>query len=112
MEEGKKQHHAQQETVELVRILGKDLRSDQKLLVGMTKIKGISWSFGNALCKLISVDPNKRVGELSSDEITTIETSIKEVEVPSFLKNRQKDFDSGDDEHLQGPDLNLSLIHI
>jgi small subunit ribosomal protein S13 len=29
------------------------------------------------------------------------------VDIPSFLKNRQKDFTTGKDEHLFGPDLTL-----
>ena len=107
MAENKKQRLEEQESVELIRILGKDLRGDQKLIVGMTKIRGISWAYANALCKILTLDVNKRIGELSSDEIKTIEESIKEVTVPSFLMNRQKDFDTGEDGHLLGADLNL-----
>jgi small subunit ribosomal protein S13 len=107
MAEMKNPKMKEQDNVELVRILGKDLRGDLKLIVGMTKIKGISWSYANALCKIISLDTEKRIGDLNSDEIKKIETSIKEVSVPIFLKNRQKDFDTGEDQHLLGPDLNL-----
>jgi len=97
----------EQDNVELVRILGKDLRGDKKIVVALTKIKGISWSFGNALCKILVIDSGKKVSELTDEEIKRIEDFMKEVNVPGFMKNRQKDFDTGDDIHLSSSDLTL-----
>jgi len=104
-----KKHHGMQEkdNVELIRILGKDLRGDKKVTVGLTKINGISWAFSNALCKIIELDTEKTIQELTAEDIAQIEKFMKEAAIPTFMKNRQKDFETGKDEHLYGPDLKL-----
>jgi small subunit ribosomal protein S13 len=94
-------------TQELIRISGKDLPGRKPILVGLTKIKGISWSFSNALCRLVGLNPNKRTGELEESEIKKIEDFMKNPEIPGFLKNRRNDFDKGGDFHLSGSDLKL-----
>jgi len=91
----------------LVRILGKDIRGDKKVLVGLRSINGISWAFGNAICKKVGIDKDKRIQELTPEERGNIEEFVNNPELLGFLKNRQKDFDSGDDKHLHGSDLKL-----
>ena len=36
-----------------------------------------------------------------------IEAFVKNPSIPSFMKNRQHDFDDGEDKHMYGPDLKL-----
>lgn len=108
MEDRKEKHDKnEKENVTLVRILGRDIRGDMKVLAGLTKISGISWAFGGAICKTLNLDKDKKIQELTPQEIEKIE-KISDIEgIPSFMKNRQKDFDDGDDKHLMGPDLRL-----
>ncbi|MAH49360.1 30S ribosomal protein S13 [Candidatus Pacearchaeota archaeon] len=91
----------------LIRILGKDISGRKKVLAGLISVKGISWSFANAVCKKLKIDKNKKIGDLSEAEKTQISDFVKNPNVPSFLKNRRKDFDSGEDKHLNGSDLDL-----
>ncbi|MCH7850459.1 MAG: 30S ribosomal protein S13 [Nanoarchaeota archaeon] len=109
MEEKTKQKGRPQamEEVILVRILGKDIRGDRELLPGLTKIAGISWSLSSAICSIIQYDRKKKIQDLSKDEIAKLEETIKNLDVPGFLKNRQKDFDDGEDKHITGADLKL-----
>ena len=65
MVEEKKRKKQEQEGVILVRILGKDIRGDKKLLSGITQIRGISWAFANAVCKVLKLDRRKRIQEIS-----------------------------------------------
>jgi len=95
------------EEASLVRILGKDIRGDKKVLAGLTKITGISWAFANAICKKLNLDEKMRIQEIPKDKIKKIEEFIENPDVPTFLKNRQKDFDSGENKHLSGEDLRL-----
>jgi small subunit ribosomal protein S13 len=104
MEKTKEKH---EEQAELVRIKGSDIRGRKGVMVGLTRIRGISWSFANALCKILKINTHKKVGELDKEEIARIEGFIDNPEIPGFLKNRQKDFDEGDDKHLHGADLKL-----
>lgn len=88
----------------LVRILGKDLRGDKKLVSELTKIKGISWSLSSSICKALKIDLDTKVSEAPVEEI---EKFMKDPQIPKFLKNRQKDFNDGSDTHLIGADLKL-----
>jgi small subunit ribosomal protein S13 len=103
----KKDFRKKEEDVILVRVLGKDIRGDIKIRSALTKIDGISWSVSNALCKILSLDTEKKIQEFPKDELVKIEEFMKSPELPDFLKNRRKDFDSGDDLHISGSDLSL-----
>ncbi len=102
-----KSKEEQYDDVKLVRILGKDIRGDKKTYVGLTRIKGISWALSNAICKKSGVSHDKRIQDLSPEELKKIESFIQSPDVPKFLKNRRKDFDTGDDKHVYGADLDL-----
>jgi small subunit ribosomal protein S13 len=96
-----------EEQERLIRIKGSDILSGKQVLVGLQKIKGVSWSLGNALCKVLGISVKKRIGELSKEEISKIEGFIDNPEIPGFMKNRQKDFETGKDKHMNGADLKL-----
>ena len=106
-EEKKKHKEKETEEVRLVRILGKDIRGDNGLLSGLTKIQGISWAFANAICKNLELDEKKKIQEITKEEMVKMEEFIKNPNVPGFLKNRQNDFDDGEDKHIVGADLKL-----
>ena len=91
----------------IVRILSKDIEGKMKLYVGLTKIKGVSWAMSNAVCKILGIDKNKTIGELSEKEIKDITEFLKNPKVPVFLVNRRFDFETGEDKHLIGNDLDL-----
>ena len=91
----------------LVRILSKDIEGKMKIYVGLTKIKGVSWAFSNAVCNKLKIDKNKRIGNLTDEEIKKISDFIKNPELPAYLLNRQKDIESGEEKHLIGADLDL-----
>jgi small subunit ribosomal protein S13 len=95
------------EDIRLVRILQKDIPGGKKVHSGLTSIKGISWAFSNAICTKLKIDKNKRIQDLTKEEIEEIAEFIKHPQVPLFLINRRKDFDSGDNKHLSGVDLDL-----
>lgn len=93
--------------VRLIRIMGKDIRGDKKLFVGITKLKGISWCFANALCKKLGINPNRRIDSLNEKEMAQITDFAKNPTIPVYLMNRQKDYNLGTDRHLTGNDLDM-----
>ena len=103
----KNQKMKAQEEVTLVRILGKDIRGDSELLPGLTKINGISWSLSSAICGILKLDRKQRIQDMTKDEISILEGATKNLNIPSFLKNRQNDFEDGEDKHILGVDLKL-----
>jgi small subunit ribosomal protein S13 len=106
-EEKKKFQRKQEDDVTLVRVLGKDIRGDKKLGAALTQIGGISWTLGNAICKILRLDRGQRIQDVDKEEMAKIEAFIKDPQVPSFLKNRQNDLETGEDQHVAGMDLKL-----
>lgn len=106
-EEKKKFVRKEQDDVTLVRVLGKDIRGDIKLGPALTKIDGISWGMSNAICKILELNKRQRIQDVPKDALSKIEEFIQNPQVPAFLKNRRKDFDTGEDLHISGTDLRL-----
>ena len=91
----------------IVRILSKDIEGRMKLYPGLTKIKGVSWTLSNAICKVLKMDKDRKIGSLTKEEISKISEFIKNPKLPSYLHNRRSDFETGEDKHLTGGDLEL-----
>jgi len=91
----------------VVRVLSKDIEGGMTVYAGLTKIKGVSWSLANAVCNILKIDKRRKIGSLSEDEIKRVSEFIKNPGVPSYLMNRRKDFETGQDKHFQGSDLEL-----
>jgi small subunit ribosomal protein S13 len=96
-----------EESEKIVRILSKDIEGSVKIYPGLTRIKGISWSFSNAVCNILKINKNKKVGSLTKEDIDKISEFVKNPKLPSFLMNRRFDFSEGKDKHLNGFDLEL-----
>ena len=94
-------------TEALIRIADKDIKSSRKIVAGLQIIKGISWAMANGIIRSLKINPAKRIGELTKEEIKEIESFIKNPKLPAFLLNRRKDVDSGEDLHISGTDLDL-----
>jgi len=91
----------------LIRILSKDIEGGLKVYVGLTKIKGISWSLANAICRSLNIDKNRKIGSLSKEEIEKVNNFIKIPKMPTYLFNRRIDIETGGDKHFIGSDLEL-----
>ncbi|MBS3091072.1 30S ribosomal protein S13 [Candidatus Pacearchaeota archaeon] len=91
----------------LVRIFGYDIPGTKNIYAGLTRIKGISWSISNAACIKLGMPRNKRIQDLSKDEIKKIENFLKNLEVLPFMKNRRFDPETGKTSHLYGSDLDI-----
>lgn len=106
--EPKKQKHQEEEFSEtLVRIFGYDIPGSKNIYSGLTRIKGISWSISNALCKHLQIPLTKKISELSKEDVKHIEESLKNLPVPDYLKNRRYDAETGKTVHLFSSDLDM-----
>ncbi len=99
---------AEKEFRHIVRFLGTDIKGERTLLYGLRKIKGVGFMFANAICRLSKVNPQKKVGELEDQEIKRIEASFENPSLPSWLLNRRKDYETGEDKHLFQADLDFT----
>ena len=91
----------------LVRILSTDIPGRKSVYSGLTRIKGVSWSFSNAICRSLGIDRERKIEELKGEEIKKIIEFIKNPKLPVFLLNRRQDFSTGESRHLSGPGVDL-----
>ncbi len=99
----------EQELNELVRIANNDLPGRKAVYYALRKIKGISFSFANAICNVANVDKNKKVGYCTPQEIQRIQHVIETKEsIPLWFYNRRKDYETGENKHLLSGDVKFS----
>jgi len=103
----KKRRPVEEEHEILVRILGYDIPGSKSIYPGLTRIKGASWTISNAACLKLGYPRDKKISELTKADIQKIETFLKNLELPDFLKNRRLDRGSGETAHLYGTDLDM-----
>ncbi len=87
----------------IIRIANTDLDGDKPVPIALKRIKGVGFSFARAIVNVLNIDPNKRLKELSEEEIKKIEDLLQDPSkygFPSFMLNRRKDYETGKDKHL------------
>ena len=68
--------------------------------------------FANTILNILKIDPNQRIGYLSSEQIVSIESMIKNPSgsnFPSWFLNRRKDVETGEDKHLLTSDIAFTV---
>ena len=109
MAEKKTQQQKREEEYEtLIRIFGCDVPGSKNLYTALTYIKGVSWTIANAVCIKSGIPKNKRLSEMSKDEIKKVEYVLSQLDFFPFLKNRRYDPESGETSHLYGSDLDMT----
>jgi len=107
MEEKQKNKPEKKQEDRIVRIMSKDIEGGMKIYPGLTKIKGVSWSLSNAVCKTLKIEKIRKIGSLTNEEISKISEFIKNPKVSKHLLNRRNDIETGKNKHLSGSDLEL-----
>jgi small subunit ribosomal protein S13 len=85
-------------------VLDGNLASERAL----RNIKGIGHSFSKVVCYTAGIDPKKKLGDLSPDELASLEKHIRNPEMPAWMINRRKDPETGKNIHLVGNTLDFS----
>ena len=92
----------------IIRFAGTDIQGTQPVTYALTNVKGIGMQLANAIVEKSGINPEARMGFLSSADIEKIEDIIKnptKYGIPTWLLNRRKDMETGKDLHLLGSDL-------
>ncbi len=95
----------------VVRVLNTDLKGDNVVVEELTKIKGVGPTLARAMLHKLGIPINKRVGELSEDEVNALVDEIQNLasRYPAYLLNRRFDRETGEDRHLIGSDLDFTV---
>ena len=99
----------------IVRILGNDILGDKKMIIGLTQIKGVGYMFANSILQKLNINPNDDMGNLTSEQATSIENVIKDpksADIPTWFWNRQKDVETGEDKHLVTSDFAFNVRNV
>lgn len=102
--------HHNEEFKHLVRIANTDLDGNKQIMFALAKIKGVGYSFANAVCSTASVDKLKKVGYMNDEEIKRVDDAIKNAPnlLPPWMLNHRRDFEDGLDKHFLSGELDFS----
>src|SRR5947208_333740 len=95
----------------ILRIAGKDIEGGKKVIVAISEIKGVGYNFAQVLTQTLNINPDRRVGFLTDDELREIEQAIAnptKAGVPPWYLNRRKNMDSGLNQHMITSDLDFA----
>ena len=79
---------------------------------GLTQIRGIGRRFAQVITKVAGIDPNLRIGAISEKDLNRLEEIILnpiENGVPNWMVNRPKDLRTGEDLHIIGNKLEITV---
>ncbi|MDD5178411.1 MAG: 30S ribosomal protein S13 [Candidatus Nanoarchaeia archaeon] len=99
---------AKHEIKQLVRLCNADLDGNKSVYRELRMIKGVDFSFSNAVCALLNLDKDRKIGELSKEDLSKIEDVIKhplKYSMPVWMLNRRNDYDTGEDKHINSVDI-------
>ena len=102
---------AEQEFKHIVRVSNTDLMGEKVIVDALRKVKGVSFMFANATCKLAGVERYKRAGDLSDAEVAKLQAVLDnpvKAGIPEWMLNRRKDYETGEDKHLLVNDLTFT----
>jgi len=105
-------HLASQEYRHIVRIAGKDVPGAKKMIIGVSQVRGIGYSFAKAILDVLKIDQNNNIGFLTESQVDSIEKAMRNpssLNVPAWFLNRRKDMDSGNDLHLITSDIEFNV---
>ena len=95
----------------IVRLSNTDVDGEKSVVYGLTTVKGIGVHMATLIADGSKTDRYKKIGYLSDAQIEKLQDLIDNVNnnAPSWMLNHQKDYDTGEDNHLVGSDIDMRL---
>lgn len=87
----------------IVRVANVDIPGEKSVGIALTKIRGIGINLASVLCTLAGINKTKKTGNLSDKEIISLNTVVTDPlkhGLPTWFVNRQKDYETGETNHL------------
>ena len=95
----------------IVRLSNTDVDGEKNVVYGLTSIKGIGLHLATLIADKTGIDRHKKIGNLTDSQIEKLQETIDNVNqnAPSWMLNHRKDYDTGNDIHLIGSDIDMQL---
>jgi len=115
--EGKKSEPKKEESKKdenfkyIVRLVNTDVDGNKPIIIGLQSVKGVGSRVAEVIARRAGVNRIAKVGTLEDGEVETLEKLITTYAdyAPAWAVNRQLDFETGDDMHLVGINMDISL---
>ncbi len=94
------------------RKLRSQVDGNAKIEYGLTQIRGIGMRFAQAIVRVAKIDHNLRIGAIPEKDLNRIEEIIIDPitnGIPAWMVNRKKDLVTGENLHIFGNRLELSV---
>ena len=95
----------------IVRVANTDLKGAKHILYALAAIKGVGVMYANAVCADAGMDPTRKTGSLTDEEVRRVDEIVKEplkFGIPEWLLDRRRDPVTGKDTHLVSNDLQFA----
>ena len=97
---------------QIIRVLSADLDGSKKIKTALCSVRGVSYNFSHAVLAVAKIDGERKLNQLSEQEVALIETIAKDPVahgIPVWMINKQFNYKTGENKHLTGADLMISL---
>ncbi|MFW5852830.1 MAG: 30S ribosomal protein S13 [Nanoarchaeota archaeon] len=111
MEDKTNKNSNQENYRHLVRVSSTDIDGAKTVLYALTKIKGVSIMLSNALLSVSGIPKDKKAGTLTEEDVSKLNDIIKNPlkhNIPEWLLNRRKDYETGENVHLVSAELDFT----
>lgn len=95
----------------IVRLAGRDLKGSRRIQAAISGLKGIGSSMAKAIVYAAGIDGTQQVGSLRDEQVESLESVFDDPVghgIPKYMLNRRKDYDTGEDLHLLGGDIEMA----
>jgi small subunit ribosomal protein S13 len=91
----------------IVRIANTDLDGNDQVEIAIGNVKGFGVRLGAIVCDSAGVSRKGKIGDLSDEDVEKLANAADAIRdnVPTWMLNRRKDPDTGEDLHFHGSDL-------
>ena len=95
----------------IVRLVNTDVDGNKPIIIGLQSVKGVGSRVAEVIARRAGVNRIAKVGTLEDGQIETLENLITTYAdyAPAWAVNRQLDFETGDDMHIVGVNMEISL---
>jgi len=95
---------------QLVRVSGVVLDGNKPVYRVIPVIRGIGYNTAKSLLFTMDIGRDVKLGSLTEEEVALLEDNIKAVaqKIPKWMVNRRRDYDTGENLHLTGSDLEIA----
>lgn len=95
----------------IVRVANTDLDGKFQVIPAIAQVKGLGIRTAAIVAERAGVNAYQKIGNLSDADVAKLQEAVEAIgeSVPTWMLNRRKDVETGDDLHLIGTDVELKL---